>query len=98
MSMFFFEWDENKNAANKKKHHVSFEEAETVFYDDNAVIIYDTEHSQWEGEERFLILGFSAMARLLIVCHCCREDNIIRIISARKANSVETQQYIETEV
>lgn len=95
--MLQFEWDENKNAINRKKHHVSFEEAETVFYDSNAVMIPDPEHS--EDEERFILLGFSAMARLLLVCHCYRgKDEIIRIISARKANPFETRQYNEMEV
>lgn len=91
-----FEWDENKNEINKTKHKISFEEAETVFYDENAVVIDDPEHSQ--DEERFIILGFSARARMLMVCHCYRgEDEVIRIISARKATSEETKQYNEME-
>ena len=91
------EKDENKNTINKKKHGISFEEAETAFYDDEAVVIPDSEHSQ--DEERFILLGFSAMARLLTVCHCFRgEDDIIRIISARKATRIETKQYTEMEV
>ena len=95
--MLQFEWDENKNAINRKKHHVSFEEAETVFYDSNAVLIPDPDHS--EDEERFILLGFSVMARLLIVCHCCRgKDETIRIISARKATPFEARQYNEMEV
>lgn len=95
--MLQFEWDENKNTINKKKHGISFEEAETAFYDDEAVVIPDPEHSQ--DEERFILLGFSAMARLLTVCHCIRgEDDIIRIISARKATRIETEQYTEMEV
>ena len=95
--MLQFEWDENKNAINRKKHQISFEEAETVFYDSNAVMIPDPEHSEFE--ERFILLGFSAMARLLLVCHCYRgEDEIIRIISARKANPFEARQYHEMEV
>lgn len=95
--MLTFEWDENKNAINKVKHRVSFEEAETVFYDENAVMIPDPEHSEYE--ERFILLGFSAMARLLLVCHCYRSrDNVIRIISARKANAREARQYDELEV
>ncbi|MBQ8973936.1 MAG: BrnT family toxin [Clostridia bacterium] len=97
MDMLFFEWDENKNTINKVKHKVSFEEAETVFYDENAVIIDDPDHSEWE--DRFIILGFSARARLFMVCHCYRGgDNIIRIISARKANPMEAQQYDDMEV
>ena len=95
--MLQFEWDENKNTINKQKHGISFEEAETAFYDDEAVVIPDPEHSQ--DEERFILLGFSAMARLLMVCHCIRgEDDIIRIISARKATRIETEQYTEMEV
>ena len=79
-----FEWDENKNNINKRKHKVSFEEAKTVFEDANALVIEDPDHS--EQEERFIILGFSHKANLLIVCHCFRmEDSVIRIISARKA-------------
>lgn len=90
--MLTFEWDENKNRINKAKHKVSFEEAETVFYDENAVLIPDPDHS--ESEERFILLGFSAQARMLLVCHCYRKaETIIRIISARKANPRETEQY-----
>lgn len=87
-----FEWDKNKNETNKKKHKISFEEAQTVFYDEDALIIDDPEHS--EEEERFIILGFSKKANLLVVCHCYREtDLIIRIISARKATKTERKQY-----
>lgn len=87
-----FEWDENKNAINRRKHSVSFEEAQTVFYDENALIIDDPEHSQ--NEERFVILGMSRQARLLIVCHCYREaESVIRIISARKATKNESKHY-----
>ena len=92
-----FEWDENKNAINKQKHSVSFEEAETVFYDENALLITDPDHS-WE-EERFILLRFSIRARLLIVCHCYRgADNVICIISARKATLQESRQYNDQEV
>ena len=95
--MLQFEWDEHKNAINKTKHRISFEEAETVFYDENAIIIADPEHSN--EEERFIILGFSFTARLLVVCHCYRhDDNVIRIISARKATAQEIRQYDDTEV
>ena len=87
-----FEWDENKNVINKVKHGVSFEEATTVFYDEEALLIPDTEHS--EDEERFIILGLSRSANLLVVCHCCREsERVIRLISARKATTNETKQY-----
>ena len=94
MEQIRFEWDENKNDINKKKHKVSFEEAKTVFYDENALVIDDPEHSQ--EEDRFIILGVSDNAKLLVVCHCYREgDSVIRIISARKATTTETRQYNE---
>lgn len=87
-----FEWDENKNEINKQKHNISFEEAKTVFYDEDALIIDDPEHSK--EEERFIILGFSQKANLLVVCHCYRSsDSVIRIISARKATKTERKQY-----
>ena len=87
-----FEWDENKNNTNKRKHKVSFEEAKTVFEDVEALVIDDPDHS--EEEERFIILGFSSKANLLVVCHCYRmDDTIIRIISARKATTRESKQY-----
>ena len=94
MDVIRFEWDENKNAINKKKHRIAFEEARTVFYDSEALVIDDPEHS--EGEERFIILGYSQRANLLVVCHCCRAaESVIRIISARKATVAETRQYHE---
>lgn len=94
MEYLRFEWDENKNTINKAKHKVSFEEAQTVFYDADAVVIDDSDHS--ETEERFIILGFSVKAKLLVVCHCYREsDSVIRIISARKATAKESRQYNE---
>lgn len=87
-----FEWDENKNRINQKKHGISFDEAKTVFYDEEALVIDDPEHS--EEEERFIILGLSSRANLLVVCHCCRDsDTVIRIISARKATRTETGYY-----
>ena len=90
--MLSFEWDEDKNRINQKKHKVSFEEAKTVFYDERALVIDDPEHSQ--EEERFIILGMSARANLLIVCHCYRSsDSIIRIISARKTAKTESSFY-----
>ena len=91
--MLSFEWDERKNEINKAKHKVSFEEAQTVFYDERALVIDDPEHSQ--EEERFIILGMSARANLLIVCHCYRaSDTVIRIISARKATRTESTYYV----
>lgn len=89
-----FEWDPNKNAINQKKHAIAFEEARTVFDDPEALVIDDPDHS--ENEERFIILGFSIRANLLVVCHCYREsESVIRIISARKATVRETRQYHE---
>ena len=77
-----------------EKHGVSFAEASTVFEDVNALVISDPEHS--EDEERFVILGFSLQANLLVVCHCYRaSESVIRIISARKATKNETKQYNE---
>lgn len=94
MDELIFEWDENKNTINRKKHNISFEEAQTVFYDDCALVIDDPEHSQ--TEERFIILGFSQKANLLVVCHCYRaSETVIRIISARKASKTESKYYYE---
>jgi uncharacterized DUF497 family protein len=90
--MITFEWDPSKAAANLKKHQVSFEEAKSVFYDEFAVQFFDEEHSS--GEERFLMLGMSSGAKLLIVCHCEREHGeVIRLISARKATTRESAFY-----
>jgi len=87
-----FEWDELKNRECKRKHGVSFDEARTVFYDDNAVEFYDDEHSEWE--DRFLLLGASSGLRILMVCHCLREGgDVIRIISARRATAAERKHY-----
>ncbi len=87
-----FEWDDNKNQINIKKHGVSFEEAKTVFYDDEALVTDDPDHSA--EEERFIILGMSNRANLLIVCHCLRgSETVIRIISARKATKTESKFY-----
>ena len=92
METIRFEWDENKNTINKRKHRISFEEAQTVFYDAEALVIPDPEHSQ--DEERFIILGMSRQAKLLVVCHCYRaSETVVRIISARKATRNESAQY-----
>ncbi len=89
-----FSWDTEKDKANQKKHGVSFQEAQTVFHDENARLIDDPDHS--EDEERFILLGMSSKLRILIVCHCYRaEDTLIRIISARKADKKEIKQYEE---
>lgn len=90
--MIEFEWNPSKAISNKKKHNVSFEEAQSVFYDDFAVQFYDEENS--EIEDRFLMLGLSNESKLLLVCHCEKEEgNIIRIISARKATKNESKLY-----
>jgi uncharacterized DUF497 family protein len=95
MSEISFEWDERKNTLNKLKHGISFEEAQTVFYDYNAILFDDPDHSQ--EEERFLILGISTKEHLCIVSHCYRgKDNIIRLISARKATRSEQAVYTES--
>lgn len=87
-----FEWDERKAIANEKKHGISFVEAETVFYDENARLLYDGEHSS--EEDRYILLGMSASLSLLVVCHLYKEDEeTIRIFSARRANRKEQQQY-----
>jgi len=93
MDFISFEWDEKKSKTNFKKHKVSFDEAQTAFFDSNARIIFNPDHSK--DEDRFVLLGLSSVLRLLVVCHCCRENDgkIIRIISARKANKHEQKQY-----
>jgi len=92
MAAISFEWDEKKNALNKKKHGVSFEEAQTVFVDENALLIHDPDHS--DDEERFVMLGLSAQLRVVVVCPSYRRvQTAIRIISARKATRLEQKQY-----
>lgn len=84
-----------QNKQNIIKHGVSFEEASSVFEDENALIISDEEHSQ--DEERFVLIGFSYKTNLLVVCHCYRDnDSVIRIISARKADKEERKEFVET--
>jgi uncharacterized protein len=92
MAELRFTWDEAKNRANRRKHGVSFEEAQTAFLDENARVYFDPDHS--EREERFILLGLSFQLRVLVVCHCYRErDLMIRIISARKADKREQDDY-----
>jgi uncharacterized protein len=87
-----FEWDSRKSRANQHKHGVSFEEAQTVFLDDHALLIDDPDHR--DDEARFVLLGLSSTLRALVVCHCYREDgDLIRIISARKADPSERALY-----
>ena len=92
MDRITFSWSERKNKANQKKHGVSFEEAQTVFFDENAIEFFDPDHS--ETEDRFLMLGLSVRLRILVICHCYHKSNCeIRIISARKATKKEQQSY-----
>ncbi|SEO41180.1 BrnT family toxin [Vreelandella aquamarina] len=91
--MIEFEWDTKKADLNLKKHGVSFYEAKSVFYDELAIQFFDDENS-FSSEDRFLMLGMSNESRILIVCHCEREQgSSIRIISARKATSKERKFY-----
>jgi len=88
-----FEWNEHKNQINIKKHKISFQEAETVFDDKEAIFINDPDYTE-PDDDRFLILGISKQENLLVVCHCYRvSDSIIRIISARKATKNEKNLY-----
>ena len=92
MNELRFEWHSTKSAVNAKKHGISFEEAKPVFSDENAKLIADPDHS--DDENRFILLGISIRLRTLVVCHCYRgDDNIIRIISARKATTSERKIY-----
>ena len=87
-----FTWDKSKSKANQKKHGISFEEAQTVFFDENAIEYFDPDHS--ESEDRFLLLGLSSSLRTLVVSHCYRKrESLIRIISARKATKKEQKVY-----
>lgn len=91
MAELRFEWDESKNTANQNKHGVSFDEATTVFADELARLIPDPDHAA--EEERFILLGMSQKFRLLIVSHCERGSDLIRIILARKADRQERKEY-----
>jgi hypothetical protein len=92
MEIIRFEWDSKKNLSNIKKHKISFEEARSVFFDGNARVISDSNHSI--GEERFIILGLSEKLNLLIVVHTYKgNDEVIRIISARRATKNEIKFY-----
>ncbi|MEJ2446259.1 MAG: BrnT family toxin [Exilibacterium sp.] len=91
MNHLYFEWDPRKNASNQKKHGISFDEAKSVFTDEYARLIADPDHS--EEEDRFILLGTSIQSRLLVVCHCIRDHDVIRIISARKADKRERKVY-----
>ena len=92
MKQLIFEWDKRKEKTNIKNHGVSFEETRTTFYDEHALLFRDPDHS--EDEERFILLGVSYKLNTLIVCHCYwEEETVIRIISARKADKDETNEY-----
>lgn len=92
MAEIRFEWDQRKERLNRQKHGVSFREAESVFSDESAVLIRDPDAS--DEEDRFVLLGLSSVLRTLVVCHCYRRtEEVIRIISARKANRKERLQY-----
>ena len=94
MKAIQFNWDENKAVKNLAKHKISFEEAQSVFDDDNARLIFDPDHS--EDEERFILLGLSCSLKILVVVHCYKdEENAIRLISARKATKQEEVSYKE---
>ncbi|MGD0232967.1 MAG: BrnT family toxin [Syntrophorhabdales bacterium] len=92
MSEIRFEWDEKKHSLNKRKHGISFSEGQTIFADENGLLLDDPDHSH--DEDRFILLGLSSSLRLLVVSHTYRKDDaIIRIISARKATRSEQEQY-----
>jgi len=94
MNELRFEWDGKKNRANIKKHDISFKEAQSAFKDEHAIQFFDPDHSV--SEDRFILLGISATLRVVIVCHCFREDDlVVRIISARKADQSEEKDYWE---
>ena len=94
MKEIHFEWNNEKARLNQKKHGVSFEEAQSIFYDEYALEFFDKDHA--EKEERFIMLGLSVKLRVLVACHCLREKgNVIRIISARKATKKESEYYWE---
>ena len=93
MKRLVFVWDDAKSLANRRKHGVSFEEASSVFSDEEALFLADPDHS--EDEERFVLLRLSNSLRVLVVCHCHRaSEAAIRVISARKANRSERKQYL----
>ena len=96
MSEFKFEWDESKARSNLQKHSVSFDDAKSTFYDEQAIVYFDPDNS--DEEERFILLGTSHKLKQLVVCHCLREnESKIRIISARKADKQESKSYWENQ-
>ena len=89
--MLKFEWDENKNKLNRKLHGLWFEEITSVFNDQNARFFLDKNHS--DDESRYIIIGYCSIGRLLVVVHVFRENDVIRIISSRKATKKERLFY-----
>ena len=89
MTELQFEWDGRKARSNERKHGVSFDEAQSVFYDEQGLLLEDPS----EREERFVLLGMSMSLRILVVVHALQGEDVIRIISARKATGAETQHY-----
>ncbi len=95
MNRLIFSWDDNKNTLNKQKHGISFEEAQTVFFDENAIEFDDPDHSI--NEERFILLDLNQNFKVLVVCHCYRKNETeIRIITARKATKKEQKVYFRS--
>ncbi len=93
MDGWVFEWDAHKARANEAKHGISFDEAATIFSDPLALTVADPEHSL--DERRFVTVGMSPSSRLLVVVHADRSQDIIRLISARRANATERTDYEE---
>ncbi|WP_422448917.1 MULTISPECIES: BrnT family toxin [unclassified Endozoicomonas] len=91
MKHLTFEWDDDKSRSNLRKHGISFDEARTVFFDENGLLIGDPDHSGMD--DRFILLGMTASLKILVVCHCYRMDEVIRIFSARSATKKETDIY-----
>ncbi len=92
MNKLQFEWNKDKARANVKKHGISFEEARSTFYDENAIQFYDPDHS--DEENRFILLGLSLKPQVVVVSHCFRDsEEVIRIISARQADKDEERDY-----
>lgn len=93
--MIRFDWDRGKERSNVRKHGVSFEEASEAFFDEYGIFVDDPDHS--DEEDRFILLGASHRLRVLVVCHCYREEaeegDVVRLISARKANRREANLY-----
>jgi uncharacterized DUF497 family protein len=91
-----FEWDEKKDVDNIRNHGVTFSEAKTVFYDENALEFYDEDHSL--EEIRYLMMGLSSNLRILLVSFTVMErkdEDVVRIISSRKATKNERKTYFK---